>query len=69
MCYLLEHRFEGESNSILEHSIELVFCSQLPRKLRHALENSVTDEGVVDGCMCKGVLRLMAGIIRKADQE
>lgn len=48
LCYLLEHRFEGESNSILELSIEFVFCSQLPRRLRHALDNSITEEGISD---------------------
>lgn len=67
LCYLLEHRFEGDSTRILELSLEVVFYSQLPRRMKNTLEACMTEDGLIDEPMIKALLRLLTCMLVQAD--
>jgi hypothetical protein len=67
LCYLLEHRFEGDSTRIIELSLEIVFCSQLLKRIKNTLEASMTDEGIIEEPMVKALLRFLVGLLLQVD--
>lgn len=67
LCYLLEHRFEGDSTRILELSIEIIFLSQLLRRIKGALESSVGEDGLSDEPIVKSLMRFLMCLLVQAD--